>query len=95
MAVTPQGQAGEARLKKYWLTEGLSKWATKPHPWTSLKRALMQKMIESGTDPGRAEIMSKGMATELYHAHFGDYPGSDTARVRKGKPPRGERIGPG
>jgi hypothetical protein len=95
VAVTPQGQAGEARLKEYWLTKGLSKWAEKPHPWTSLMRQLRAKMIESGTDPARAEIMAKGMATELYHDHFGDFPGSDTAHLRSGRPIRGKVVGHG
>ena len=86
VAVTLEGEAVAARLKKYWLTEGLSKWATKPHPWTSLKREL-DKHVNPET--------AKGLATELYHMHFGDYPGSDTAHLRSGKPIRGKVIGPG
>jgi hypothetical protein len=93
---TADGDKGnEAALKAYWLGKGRSKWANSPKPWTTLQRLLMRKMVGSGTDPARAEAMSKGMATELHRAAFGDFPGSDTARVRKGHAPRGERIGPG
>lgn len=87
MADVKPGDGNAERLKRWWLTEGLSRWATKPHPWTALTRLLTEKT-------GNPE-MSKRLATELYHAHFGDFPGSDTARVRKGHPPRGKVIGPG
>ena len=87
MADARPGDGSADNLKRYWLTKGLSRWATKPHPWTTLSRLLLEKT-------GNPEL-SKRLATELYHSHFGDYPGSDTARVRKGKPPRGERVGPG
>lgn len=95
MAVTPQGQAGEARLYEYWAGKGRAGWADSAKPYTTLQRLLLKEMLKSGTDPARAEHMSKGMAARLHKMVFGDAPGSDTARVRHGKPPRGDRIGPG
>jgi len=79
--------ASHNQLKTYWTKgKGLAKWAPKPHPWTTLLHHL-EKYLE----PERA----RRVTTEWYHEVFGDYPGSDTARVRQGKPPRGKRIGPG
>ena len=76
-----------AALNRYWTRgEGLAKWATSPHPWTTL-RALLLEYVPAN--------QANGLATEYYHIVFGDYPGSDTARVRQGRKPRGDRIGPG
>lgn len=80
------GDGGAERLKRYWLTEGLPKWATKPHPWQALVDHLVKYV---------SLAVAKGLATELYHAHFGDYPGSDTAHLRSGAPIRGKVVGPG
>lgn len=75
------------QLKHYWTTgEGLAKWAASPHPWTSLYHHLVKHM-----PPEKA----KRVASEWFHEHFGFWPGSDTNRVMHGKPPRGERVGPG
>lgn len=83
--------ADNNNLKEYWTKnpKGLAKWATKPHPWTTLKNQLLKAAPELG------EERAKRIATEWHHEVFGDYPGSDTARVRQGKPPRGKTIGPG
>jgi hypothetical protein len=87
MADVKPGDGNAERLKRWWLTEGLSRWATKPHPWTALTRELTKKT-------GNPE-MSKRLATDLFKAHFGYGPGADVHRVAHGKPPRGKVIGPG
>lgn len=75
------------RLHHYWTRgEGLKRWSTKPHPWTTLYRHLVKYV-----GPARA----KRMASEWFHEVFGYWSGSDIHRVRSGKPPRGKRIGPG
>ncbi|AZS07882.1 hypothetical protein PBI_GRAY_28 [Gordonia phage Gray] len=56
-----------AQLRRYWLGEGLSRWATKPTPYRSLRRALRSEGV-----PGR---MIDGLAARLYHWHFGRWPG--------------------
>lgn len=82
---------GVNNLKKFWTKdpEGLAKWAEKPHPWKTLRNHLLRVAPQLGED------RANRIATEWFHEVFGDYPGSDTARVRKGKPPRGKLIGPG
>jgi hypothetical protein len=65
------------QLKKYWLGKGLSKWATKPHPWT----ALYHHILKHVKNPGKA----KRIASQWFHDHFGYWPGS-----RKGKNPVGK-----
>jgi hypothetical protein len=83
---THPGDGNAERLKRYWLTEGLSKWATKPKPWTALVHEL-EKHVNLD--------LAKRLATVLFHEHFGYYPGSDLNRVNHGKPPRGKVVGPG
>lgn len=62
-------------LKRYWLGEGLSKWATSAHPWTALYEHLVKHMA-----PGRA----KRTASQWFHDYFGIWPGE-----RKGANPVG------
>lgn len=79
--------AGE-QLKHYWTkeAEGLAKWAKSPHPYTELHRHLSKFL-----GPERA----KRVAAEWFHDVFGFWPGSDLNRVTHGKPPRGDKVGPG
>lgn len=75
MAITPQGIKGAAQLRHYWTKgKGLAKWATSPHPWTTLV-AHLRKYVR---DP-------KGLASSYFHDVFGIWPGH-----RKGKNPFGE-----
>lgn len=55
-------------LRKYWLGEGLSRWAVSPHPYEALVAALREEGV-----PGH---MIHGLAASLYFAHFGRYPGA-------------------
>jgi hypothetical protein len=72
---------------KYWTAgKGLKRWRFSPRPWTKL-RNLLRKHPQI-RDP-------EGLATHYFHIVFGYYPGSDLHRVAHGKPPRGNRIGPG
>jgi hypothetical protein len=81
--VTP----GHDQLHHYWTRgEGLAKWRTKPHPWTTLYHHLVKYVNPE---------MAKRMASQWFHEVFGYWPGSDLHRVDSGKPPRGHRIGPG
>lgn len=81
------GRGNAATLHRYWTKgEGLGKWADKPKPWTALEHHLVKFM-----DPDEA----KRTANEWFHDVFGYYPGSDLNRVAHGKPPRGQRVGPG
>lgn len=74
---------GGEQLKHYWLHgEGAAKWST----WTELYHHLLKYL-----SPG----MAKRTAAEWFHERFGDWPGSDTNRVRHGKSPRGHVVGPG
>ncbi|AKL88296.1 virion structural protein [Gordonia phage GMA6] len=56
-----------AQLRRYWLGEGLARWATTPTPYRSLVSALRSEGV-----PGR---MINGLAARLYHWHFGKWPG--------------------
>lgn len=80
--VNPKGDDG-ARLKAYWLVgPGAAKWDT----FTDLLKHLAKYMpIEK----------AKRTAATWFHLRYGFWPGDDRNRVRKGKPPRGKRIGPG
>lgn len=70
-------------LKWYWIFgEGRRKWDT----WTELFNHLRKHM---------APELAKRTAATWFHIRFGFWPGADVNRVRKGKPPRGERVGPG
>ena len=80
--LNPRGDDG-ARLKAYWLTgPGAAKWDT----FTELYRHLVKYMR-----PDKA----KRTAASWFHLRFGFWPGADLNRVRQGKPPRGDKIGPG
>lgn len=84
-----------AELRAYWLGKGLSRWAPKPHPWTTLRRLLIEERVKNGDNPAKAAAQAPGEATNLFKAHFGYGPGADVHRVSHGKPPRGKVIGPG
>jgi hypothetical protein len=87
MADLHPGDGGAKNLKEYWTRkEGLAKWASSPHPWTSLYNHLKKYMPNEE---------AKRTATVWFHEVFGFYPGSDLNRVTHGKPPKGKRIGPG
>jgi Protein of unknown function (DUF935) len=74
---------GGEQLKHYWLYgEGAAKWST----WTELYHHLVKYLNPE---------MAKRTAAEWFHERYGDWPGSDTNKVRHGKPPRGHRVGPG
>lgn len=63
-------------LKHYWTRgAGLARWATNPHPWTTLV-ALLTKHV--------GPIRAKGLASNYFHTVFGIWPGE-----RKGKNPYG------
>ncbi len=87
VAKSGQGLKGAAQLHEYWTKgEGLAKWAESPHPWTALYHHLLKYM-----SPGKA----KRTASQWFHDVFHFWPGSDLNRVTHGKPPRGDKIGPG
>lgn len=63
-------------LRRYWTKgKGLPKWATSPHPYSTLVTLLSKYMT-----PGQA----KGLAANYFKAVFGIWPGE-----RKGKNPVG------
>jgi intracellular sulfur oxidation DsrE/DsrF family protein len=79
---------GGERLHLWWTKgPGLRRWVGSPHPWTTLYRQLLEKV----GSPGKA----KRMASRWFIEVFGYAAGSDKHRVASGKPPRGDRIGPG
>ena len=81
--VTP----GHDELHHYWTRgEGLARWRTSPHPWTTLRDLLLEHVPKN-----RADRMASAWFVEV----FGYASGSDIHRVNSGKPPRGNRIGPG
>lgn len=55
------------KLKAYWLGEGLARWADTPTPYRALVAALLSE--------GVPEHMVHGAAANLYHDHFGRWPG--------------------
>lgn len=60
-------RAKSPELWRYWTKgPGLARWVDKPHPWTSLHRALLEEGV-----PAR---MADGLATNIYHAVTGKYP---------------------
>lgn len=64
------------QFEVYWTKEeGLARWATKPHPWRTLRR-LLRKHPEIH-DP-------EGLASHYFHIVFGMWPGE-----RKGSNPVG------
>ncbi len=73
---TPAGQAGEARLKRYWaFGEGRAKWINSPHPYTTLVAELSKYVPER---------IAKGLAANIFHMATGIWPGE-----RKGDNPVG------
>jgi hypothetical protein len=70
-------------FKRYWVyEEGRARWNT----WRELVAHLAKHV-----SPNKA----KRIASDWFHERFGFWPGDDRNRVRQGKPPRGDRIGPG
>lgn len=70
-------------LKRYWMTgEGAVKWST----WTELYHHLKKHM---------ADEKARQIAAVWHHERYGRWPGSDANRVAHGKPPRGDKVGPG
>lgn len=70
-------------FKRYWVyEEGRARWNT----FTELVAHLVKHV-----SPNKA----KRIAADWFHERFGFWPGDDRNRVRQGKPPRGDRIGPG
>lgn len=75
------GRANE--LKEYWLRgKGAARWTR----WTQLYNHLRKHL---------GDERAKRVAAEWFHERYGFWPGADKNRVAHGKPPRGERIGPG
>lgn len=74
-------------LHAYWTRgEGLAKWAESPTPWTTLHEHLSEFL--SGDKLDRT-------TSQWFHDVKGYWAGSDENRVVHGKPPRGQRVGPG
>ena len=70
-------------FKRYWIyEEGRARWNT----FTELVAHLVKHV-----SPSKA----KRIAADWFHERYGFWPGDDRNRVRQGKPPRGDRIGPG
>jgi hypothetical protein len=70
-------------FKRYWVyEEGRARWNT----WTELVAHLVKHV-----SPNKA----KRIASDWFHERYGFWPGDDRNRVRQGKPPRGDHIGPG
>lgn len=67
---------GRDPFKAYWTRgEGLAKWATSPHPYTTLVSHLRKHM---------SERRAKGLAAKYFKAAKGIWPGE-----RKGENPNG------
>ncbi|ORL01826.1 hypothetical protein A6F55_19230 [Prescottella equi] len=63
---------GARQLERYWTQgEGLAKWAEKPHPYTSLVKALTKAIPPAEMTPEQI----KGLAANYYHKVFGVWPG--------------------
>lgn len=74
---------GAERLKRYWLLgEGRAKWNT----FTELLHHLVKYMEPE---------LAKRTAAQWFHERYGFWPGADLNRVKHGKPPRGQVVGPG
>jgi phage portal protein BeeE len=70
-------------FEKYWTREeGLGRWATHAHPWTTLRNLLRQIPLKHGRGPRDPE----GLASHYFKVVFGIWPGE-----RKGSNP----VGPG
>jgi hypothetical protein len=74
-------------FKRYWVhEEGRARWNT----FTELVALLVTHV-----EPPKPLATIKRIAADWFHERFGFWPGDDRNRVRQGKPPRGDRIGPG
>ncbi|QJD51511.1 hypothetical protein SEA_SALVADOR_16 [Gordonia phage Salvador] len=72
-----------AQLHRYWTTgKGLAKWATKPTPYRSLVTAL-SSVPEIVADMTPEQI--KGLAANLYHDVFKQWPGKQRGDKGSGK----------
>lgn len=56
----------DEQLKRYWLGDGLDRWATKKHPWTALYRLILKKVKNADK--------AKRIASDWYREHFGRTP---------------------
>lgn len=63
---TSPGVGPSAAVNNYWTHgPGLAKWATNPHPWTTLHDLLLQYMSKAKAD---------GLTTEYFVRVFGHGP---------------------
>lgn len=76
MADLRPGDGNARQLERYWTRgKGLARWASNPHPWTTLVNLLSKYMTRS---------QAKGLASNYFRKVFGYWPGS-----RKGSNPTG------
>lgn len=67
MVDTRPGDSSARHLERYWTQgPGLAKWATNPHPWTTLVRLLAKYMTTR---------QAKGLASNYFRQVFGIWPG--------------------
>lgn len=84
--VTP----GHDELHHWWTRgPGLARWVGSPTPWTTL----VANLVEAVKDKPLETL--KRWASRWYIEVFHYAANSDEARVAHGKPPRGDRVGPG
>lgn len=79
-----------SELHDYWTRdpEGLAKWADTATPYENLYEHLLEHMHGDSDKAHRT-------AAAWFHDVFHYWPGSDKNRVAHGKPPRGDKVGPG
>lgn len=83
MADTRPGDGNADALHRYWTVgKGRARWNT----WTELYHHLLKYLPTE---------RAKRTAAEWFHEVMGFWPGADINRVRHGKPPRGNKVGPG
>lgn len=67
-ATHPTKGVRDADLTRYWITgPGLARWATNPHPYTALTRALRKE--------GVPKHMIPGLSANYFKMVFGIFPG--------------------
>ena len=77
---------GHDELHHWWVYgEGRGLWNT----WTELVAALVERVHDKPLET------LKTWAASWFHERYGFWPGDDRNRVKHGKPPRGQRVGPG
>ena len=77
---------GHDQLHHWWVYgPGKKRWKT----WTQLVAALAEAV------PGKSPETLKNWASRWFFERYKFYAGDDRNRVMHGKPPRGNRIGPG